>query len=135
MHWLSEAELTATGMATHLINGEQYLAGVAAPTWSDADQKGLVEARKAVHAAAQTARKAIAPTDGDEAAALALRIQKELVRVGCNPGKEDGKWGPGVKRALEQFAKLAAVKLPLDEPTPATLESIAAKRERVCPDL
>jgi tetratricopeptide (TPR) repeat protein len=136
MHWLSQSELQATGLATHLVNGEQYLAGITTPTWSDADQKGLVEARKAAHAAAMLvvdAKKAVAPVDPSDAAALALKIQKELSRVGCNPGKEDGKWGAGVKRALDLFTKLANVKLVTDEPTSAILDAVSAKRGRVCP--
>jgi Tfp pilus assembly protein PilF len=55
MHWLSEPELTATGMATHLINGQQFIEGRTSPGWTDADQKGLVEARRTVHAAALAA--------------------------------------------------------------------------------
>jgi tetratricopeptide (TPR) repeat protein len=132
MHWLNANELKVTGIATDLINGEQYLAGVTAPTWSDADQKGLVEARKAVHQAALAVAKTKPPADPAEAAALTLKIQKELTRVGCNPGKEDGKWGAGIKRALEAFTRQSGVKVTTDEPTIALFDTIAAKRERVC---
>jgi tetratricopeptide (TPR) repeat protein len=133
MHWLSEDELRGTAMATHLINAEQFLRGVTQPTWSDADQQGLVEARRAAALSAAGAKKAIPPTDPADASALTLKIQKELTRLGCSPGKEDGKWGAGVKRALETFTRLASVKLVIEEPTPAILESLEAKRDRVCP--
>jgi Tfp pilus assembly protein PilF len=55
MHWLTEEQLTGTGMATHLINGQQFLDGRTSPGWSDADQQGLVEARRVAHAAALAA--------------------------------------------------------------------------------
>jgi hypothetical protein len=52
MHWLTEAELRSTGIATDLINAEQYLAGVKTPVWTDADQQGWVETRRQLSLAA-----------------------------------------------------------------------------------
>ena len=64
---------------------------------------------------------------------LAKETQKELERVGCNPGDVSGKWGDKGKAALERFIKYAKVTLPSDKPTPEALDTIAAQRVRICP--
>jgi uncharacterized caspase-like protein len=65
--------------------------------------------------------------------ALIRGIQKELSRVGCDPGEADGKWGPTVKGALEKFSRFAKAPLASDGPTQEALAVVAAKKIRVCP--
>jgi uncharacterized caspase-like protein len=64
---------------------------------------------------------------------LAKETQKELERVGCNPGEVNGQWGEKGQAALGRFIKYAKVVLPSDKPTPEALDTIAAQRVRICP--
>jgi hypothetical protein len=64
---------------------------------------------------------------------LAKEAQKELERVGCNPGEVNGKWDAKGQAALGRFIKYAKVVLPSDKPTPEALDTIAAQRVRICP--
>lgn len=64
---------------------------------------------------------------------LVRSIQKELNRVGCRAGSEDGLWGLGSRRALEQFSKLTRVELAALEPTGDVLERLRAQKARICP--
>ena len=73
---------------------------------------------------------AIAPLSGE---ALAREVQKELKRVGCDPGSVDAKWGANARSALADFARRTQVALAVEEPTMAALESLKNQRARVCP--
>lgn len=64
---------------------------------------------------------------------LARSVQKELNRVGCRAGNEDGLWGLGSRRALEQFARLSKVELAALEPSNDLLERLRTQKARVCP--
>jgi uncharacterized caspase-like protein len=64
---------------------------------------------------------------------LARALQTELKRVGCDPGKIDGKWGGKAKEALTEFARHAKVAMPAEEPTAVALEAVTSRKERVCP--
>jgi peptidoglycan hydrolase-like protein with peptidoglycan-binding domain len=64
---------------------------------------------------------------------LARSVQRELKRVGCNPGDADGKWGPKAQAALKRFATLARLALHTDEPTEAAREALSTQQSRVCP--
>lgn len=64
---------------------------------------------------------------------LALRIQRQLQRLGCSPGRPDGSWGSRSKRALEAFTRHSKVRLTSLEPTVETLQSLKQQEERVCP--
>ena len=64
---------------------------------------------------------------------LVRSIQKELNRVGCRAGSEDGLWGLGSRRALEQFAKLIKVELAALEPSDGVLERLRTQKARICP--
>ena len=66
-------------------------------------------------------------------AVLTRSIQKELLRVGCNPGPEDGIWGIGARSALDQFARLTQATLKTDAPSPEALAALTGRRDRVCP--
>ncbi len=64
---------------------------------------------------------------------LVRSVQKELNRIGCRAGSEDGLWGLGSRRALEQFSKLTKVELAALEPTGDVLERLRAHKTRICP--
>ncbi len=64
---------------------------------------------------------------------LVRSIQKELNRVGCRAGSEDGLWGLGSRRALEQFARLSKVELAALEPSDGVLERLRTQKARICP--
>jgi len=64
---------------------------------------------------------------------MALVLQNELRRVGCDPGKVDGEWGQLGVRALAQFNIYASLKLPTGKPSMAAIEAVKGKEERVCP--
>lgn len=64
---------------------------------------------------------------------LARSLQKELNRLGCNAGREDGRWGAGSRRALDQFklhAKSNWIELPLSN---QLLDRLRGEKIRTCP--
>jgi tetratricopeptide (TPR) repeat protein len=93
MHWLSESDLTSTGMATNLINGQQFFEGRTSSSWSDADQQGLVEARRVAHAAALAAIAAKKSSEASAATAGASTAGPAARRKKCDPDEAliDGK--------------------------------------------
>jgi hypothetical protein len=64
---------------------------------------------------------------------MTLVLQNELKRVGCEPGKVDGKWGKKGRTALAKFNVYAKLKLPTDAPTMDALEAVKGSKERICP--
>jgi len=64
---------------------------------------------------------------------LTRDLQRQLKRVGCDPGAVDGKWGANAKSALLDFAKHTKVALVTDEATTAALVAVAARKDRACP--
>jgi hypothetical protein len=60
-------------------------------------------------------------------------LQKELARVGCEPGPADGAWGEKARYALSEFAKHAQVALATLDPSATALEAVKRERARVCP--
>jgi len=64
---------------------------------------------------------------------MVMVLQNELKRVGCEPGKVDGKWGKKGSTALAKFNVYAKLKLPTDAPTMDALEAVKGSKERVCP--
>jgi uncharacterized caspase-like protein len=60
-------------------------------------------------------------------------IQRELNRVGCDAGTEDGQWTHAVVTALQKYNQFTKAQPPLDGATMATLAAIAIKPNRVCP--
>ncbi len=65
--------------------------------------------------------------------ALALALQTELKRVGCEPGKLDGQWGRKGRTALTRFNTHAKMELAIAEPSRETIDAIKEKKIRVCP--
>lgn len=64
---------------------------------------------------------------------LTISLQQELSRVGCKPGKVDGKWGSKGRRALAQFKKFASLSLPYEDISPEVIDAVKQQRSRVCP--
>jgi hypothetical protein len=64
---------------------------------------------------------------------MVLVLQNELRRVGCDPGKVDGKWGGKGRAALGKFNIYTKLKLPTDTPTMEALETVKGTKQRVCP--
>src|SRR5258708_39392156 len=64
---------------------------------------------------------------------LAEALQRELERVGCDPGEIDGLWGAESKEALAEFAVHANVTLQSDQPSEEILAVVSRKADRVCP--
>jgi hypothetical protein len=64
---------------------------------------------------------------------MALVLQNELRRVGCEPGTVDGKWGKQGSTALAKFNVYAKLKLPTNVPTMDALEAVKGSESRVCP--
>jgi len=64
---------------------------------------------------------------------MVLVLQNELRRVGCDPGKVDGKWGGKGRAALIRFNNYAKLKLPTDTPTMEALETVKGTKQLVCP--
>lgn len=71
------------------------------------------------------------PSDPRE---LALDLQKELKRVGCDPGALDGAWGGKSRRALITFTRHAKLQIPTQEPTSEALAAVRQRTARVCPE-
>lgn len=73
------------------------------------------------------------PAPAEDPAALVRAIQSELSRIGCEPGREDGKWGPNVTEAMTRFNQATASHHPADRPQRETLAALVASSGRVCP--
>jgi hypothetical protein len=65
--------------------------------------------------------------------ALARRLNRELKRVGCDPGVSDGSWPTSSQDALQQFASATQHALYTDEPTQAALDALTSQKMMVCP--
>jgi hypothetical protein len=63
---------------------------------------------------------------------LALAVQTELKRVGCDPGDVDGVWGGRSREALAAFGHFAKVDVAELAPTPQILTLIKGKTDAVC---
>jgi hypothetical protein len=64
---------------------------------------------------------------------VARLLQLELQRVGCFDGRIDGEFGGATRAALRNFAKLAALSLPEDEPSLDALKAVRGIEKRICP--
>ena len=75
------------------------------------------------------------PATADGGKELTLALQKELKRLGCNPGQADGIWGRKAKAALAVFNRHTGLGLPTGQPTEKALEAMKSRAKRVCPAL
>lgn len=65
--------------------------------------------------------------------ALVVQIQRELTRVGCNPGPVDGVWGGRTKRAATEFSRRLGLAIEVDLPQSTLLNALSAVTAGVCP--
>jgi Caspase domain len=65
--------------------------------------------------------------------ATARQLQAQLARVGCDPGRMDGQWHRGSRRALEAFNKHAGTNLDTHTASLDALDLVKTKSSRVCP--
>lgn len=65
-------------------------------------------------------------------AELTRALQKELKRVGCDPGNIDGQWGHKGRNALSLFNKHTKLTLQTDQPTSGAVDAVKSKTTRVC---
>jgi hypothetical protein len=64
---------------------------------------------------------------------LAMALQTELRRVGCNSGAVDGTWNAASEQALGLFNKHTGMRLEVKSVTTDTLGVVKSKAGRVCP--
>ena len=69
-----------------------------------------------------------------ESRELTGKIQRELRRVGCDPGEIDGKWSKKSQSALQRFATTTNLALHVDRPSQVALDAIVQHKARVCPE-
>ncbi|ULJ76495.1 caspase family protein [Rhizobium gallicum] len=100
------------------------------PAGADVD---LSTAEKQLAALATPSTGGATPDAGAPDRELVRSIQKELNRVGCGAGNEDGLWGDGSRRALGQFARRSKVELAALEPSGDVLERLRTQKSRICP--
>jgi uncharacterized caspase-like protein len=96
-------------------------------------RKQQEDARKSAEMVVASLPKATAASEQADDSALTRSIQKELRRVGCDPGKEDGMWGSDVRGAIDKFNRHAKAALPNGGPSQDGLAAIIGKKGRVCP--
>ena len=71
-------------------------------------------------------------TSSSDPSVLATALQKELKRVGCDPGAVNGTWGPKAKQALEEFARTTKLSIPFEQPSDVALSAVALKKGKIC---
>lgn len=64
---------------------------------------------------------------------LVLSIQKQLVRLGCNPGRPDGAWGRKSRSAVQAFSRSTKKRVAGLGPTKQLLASLTRHKGRACP--
>lgn len=64
---------------------------------------------------------------------LALAIQQELVRLGCQAGDPDGGWGKAARAAIGRFNRYAKASLDAGKPTADLMSALQNYEKRVCP--
>jgi hypothetical protein len=123
MYWLTPSDLARTRARTDVADGKMLLAGMLQPPpAAGAAPQPTVPAVVTVYTL---------PSDSDVALTKAIQIQ--LKRIGCSPGNDDGKWGAGVRRALERYNTLTGRPLELEGPSGNTLDALSSQKGLVCP--
>lgn len=100
--------------------------------FSDSVYATLSKARLAELERMKTAALTTSQEPSPEPADLALPLQKELARVGCDPGRPDGNWGRKSRNAMAAFNRQTNSALPTAQPTSRALEIVKARTDRVC---
>jgi hypothetical protein len=96
-------------------------------------RKAHEDARKSAETVVASLPNAATADEQVNEAALIRSIQKELRRVGCDPGKEDGTWGSSVRGAIDKFNRHAKASVPNAGPSQDGLAAMIGKTARVCP--
>lgn len=74
----------------------------------------------------------VASASALKAAALALRIQSELKRVGCLAGEPKGTWTSDVRRAMDAFQASVSARLPTEKPDHLLLTLVRGHASTAC---
>ena len=98
-----------------------------------ADEEKPVEVALAEIPGARDGADKAKPTNAEPSRELVRSIQKELQRVGCDPGSADGVWGRRSRSALGDFSRHGEVDLALLEPDDDLLDTLKSRQDRVCP--
>ncbi|MGE0613005.1 MAG: caspase family protein [Hyphomicrobiales bacterium] len=123
---------------------EKRLAAYEMRLRAEAEARAKALAEETTKAGGEDARTQVAAIDPQASAGvrpdladpreLAVALQTQLKRVGCDPGDVDGKWGPKGRKALENFAEHAKVKLSVLEPSQELIDALKARTQgRICP--
>ena len=128
IHWLTPAEMASTHIMTEAVHGEQLIArGGVAMIGPDGSVTAPAAMSPGVIIPAPVAASSL------DAEGLTRAIQVQLARLGCPAGAIDGKWGQGVRRALERYNTLTGKPVKTNAPLPETLEALSARSGPVCP--
>lgn len=65
--------------------------------------------------------------------AIISDLQRELKRVGCDPGDSTGEWTGQTRRALQRFNQYAGTEFDTKVVSPETLDAVRKKDLRICP--
>jgi hypothetical protein len=98
----------------------------------DSPLRGQAEARLAALSAKPPVERP-APEIRIDRREIARSLQLELKRVGCFDGRVDGEFGGSTRAALRNFARLAAISLPDNEPSLDALKALRGIDKRICP--
>lgn len=134
---------TFVGLARALIDMAEHDAQAHAKRGSPSTSSHGTESAKQPHlelekpadplAASKQSSARPGPSPDVDGGVLVRDVQRQLQRLGCEPGKDDGKWGPAARSALERFNRATKSALPVDGPTEETLAKLAATKSRACP--
>ena len=104
-------------------------------TDEEAARKKAAEAAKAAVVASLDAGNQVPPPQDNSKPdfGLALQVQIELQRIGCDPGRPDGKWGANSQKALADYARYAKVRLANLGPSQQLLDDLRKRQSRACP--
>jgi len=132
---------TFAGLARVLMNNLQRKANPASPDDGAKEPNQAVAslqppaAQPALPAASAPISRAIPPPPLPQKSVRqrTLILQRGLKRLGCRPGRIDGKWGAKGRRALSRFKRYAGLTLPFDDLSAEVIEAVQQERTNVCP--
>lgn len=64
---------------------------------------------------------------------MTLKVQQELERLGCSPGRPDGAWGRRSAKALRDYVRHSDTRLAATKPSVEMLNELLSRSGRVCP--
>lgn len=132
---VEEASATppAADTATATVKPQSAPVAAAEPKETAAPEPATTREEIVVAASQPAAETPAPPAEGKpDLGAMTLEIQKQLARLGCNPGNPDGVWGRRTSRAMSSFNEAASLALETGEPTEAALTALKGKSGVVC---